>query len=99
MCDSSYNVEPVFEEDTIIYSELKAEHIKLMKSMFDALGHYQRWDLVNLNINKKPYEPIETQSEKNSQEVSNKKIKQIAEKHTVEKDKLEKILQELTGEN
>ncbi|MCZ6815547.1 MAG: carbon-nitrogen hydrolase family protein [Planctomycetota bacterium] len=55
---SEYMVPPTFDVETIIYAELQAKYIKVVKSVFDSLGHYARWDLVNLTTPPQPYEPI-----------------------------------------
>ena len=54
---SEYMVPPTFNKETIIYAELQAKFIKVVKSVFDSLGHYARWDLVNLTNPPSPYEP------------------------------------------
>ncbi|MDH3739374.1 MAG: hypothetical protein OER92_09275, partial [Alphaproteobacteria bacterium] len=55
---SEYMVAPTFDVETIIYAELQAKYIKVVKSVFDSLGHYARWDLVNLTTPPQPYEPV-----------------------------------------
>lgn len=55
---SEYMVPPTFDVETIIYAELQAKYIKVVKSVFDSLGHYARWDLVNLTTPPQPYEPM-----------------------------------------
>lgn len=54
---SEYMVPPTFDKETIIYAELQAKFIKVVKSVFDCLGHSARWDLVNLTNPPNPYEP------------------------------------------
>jgi amidase/nitrilase len=55
---SEYMVPPTFDVETIIYADLVAKYIKVVKSVFDSLGHYARWDLVSLTTPPQPYEPI-----------------------------------------
>lgn len=55
---SEYMVAPMFDVETIIYAELQAKYIKVVKSVFDSLGHYARWDLVNLTTPPQSYEPL-----------------------------------------
>ncbi|MFQ5660548.1 MAG: carbon-nitrogen hydrolase family protein [Gammaproteobacteria bacterium] len=55
---SEYLVPPTFDQETILYADLQAKHIKVVKSLFDAMGHYTRWDLVSLTKQPKPYEPL-----------------------------------------
>ncbi len=49
---------PTFDVETILYAELQPMNIKVVKSVFDSLGHYARWDLVNLNTPPQPFEPV-----------------------------------------
>jgi hypothetical protein len=56
---SEYMGPPTFDVETILYAELQAKYIKVVKSVFDSLGHYARWDLVNLTTPPQPYEPME----------------------------------------
>ena len=51
-------VAPTFDVETILYADLQAKMIKVVKSVFDALGHYARWDLVSLSGPPAPYEPL-----------------------------------------
>jgi nitrilase len=55
---SEYIVPPTFDIETILYADLQAKMIKVVKSVFDALGHYARWDLVSLSGPPEPYEPL-----------------------------------------
>jgi amidase/nitrilase len=55
---SEYLVEPTFGKETILYADLQAKPIKVVKSVFDSLGHYARWDLVGLTTPPAPYEPL-----------------------------------------
>ena len=41
-----------------MYADLQAKAIKVVKSVFDSLGHYARWDLVSLTTPPSPYEPL-----------------------------------------
>ena len=49
---------PTFAVETILYAELQAKYIKVVKSVFEPLGHYARWDRVNLTAPPQPYEPV-----------------------------------------
>ncbi len=52
-----YLVGPVYDEETIVYADIDLKLITLAKSVFDAMGHYSRWDVVNININEKELLP------------------------------------------
>jgi amidase/nitrilase len=51
-----YLVEPVFEE-RVIFSELDAEERLATKAYFDCVGHYSRWDVVQLHFKARRREP------------------------------------------
>jgi amidase/nitrilase len=48
---------PVFNEETIVWTDIEAEDRRLAKAYFDCLGHYARFDLLSLNIRDEPYSP------------------------------------------
>jgi amidase/nitrilase len=84
-----YITEPIFEQETILYAELEQDDRRHTKAYLDAMGHYARWDVLRLDMRGESNRPF------TNQEIPYRKIKQIAEKHDVEPDKLEKILREL----
>ncbi|MFH1328499.1 MAG: carbon-nitrogen hydrolase family protein [Candidatus Bathyarchaeota archaeon] len=91
---SAYIVPPTFGKDTILYATLEADYIKLVKAVFDALGHYARWDLVSLNIKEETHEPI-AKSAPPPVLPSPLKMKKLAEKYAIDEEKLERLLTEL----
>lgn len=52
-----YLVEPVFNKETILYSELNMDDRIVAKTVFDCMGHYSRWDVVSLQLREEPYSP------------------------------------------
>jgi len=52
-----YVAGPVYDEETIIYGEIDMGEIPLAKCALDMVGHYARWDVLNLNLNKQPHLP------------------------------------------
>ena len=84
-----YQVEPVFDKETILYAELDQDDRRHTKAYLDALGHYARWDVLRLDIRGTSNKPF------TEPELPYSKIKAIAEKHSVDPDKLEKMLREL----
>ncbi|MBI2560860.1 MAG: carbon-nitrogen hydrolase family protein [candidate division NC10 bacterium] len=48
---------PVFNEETIVWTEITAEERRLAKAYFDCLGHYARFDLLSLNIREEAWSP------------------------------------------
>jgi len=48
---------PVFNEETIVWTEIDAEDRRLAKAYFDCLGHYARFDLLSLYIREEAWTP------------------------------------------
>ncbi len=88
-----YLFSPNFEKDAILYADCYANQIKAVKAVFDSLGHYSRWDVVKLLIDREKQEPM---TEKPVEPwISSKKIKRISEEYEVPEEKLEAIAEEL----
>ncbi len=51
-------VEPLLDQEGIIYADLKMDLIIKAKAFVDCTGHYARWDVLNLNFNPRPYRAI-----------------------------------------
>jgi amidase/nitrilase len=85
-----YIVEPVFDKETILYAELDQDDRRHTKAYIDALGHYARWDVLRLDIRGEPNRPFS-----GAPEVPYSKVREVAEKHGVDTDKLEKMLRDL----
>ena len=61
--------------------------------MFDSLGHYSRWDVAKLLIDREKREPV---AEKTSGlRISSQEIKRISDEYEVSEDKLAAIAEEL----
>ncbi len=84
-----YIVEPVFDKETILYAELDQDDRRHTKAYIDALGHYARWDVLRLDIRGEPNRPFTVP------EVPYSKVREVAERHGVDADKLEKMLRDL----
>jgi len=87
---------PVIGEETILYADCSAHHIKLAKALFDCLGHYTRWDVVRLQVRKEPWVPEIEIAEKPSLKISRSELRRISEEHEISIDKLEAVIEELT---
>ncbi len=85
-----YIEKPVFNKETILYAELDQDDRRHTKAYIDALGHYARWDILRLDIRGTPNQPFTEPPI-----IPYSKIKKAAEKHKVDPDKLEKMLNEL----
>ena len=88
-----YLFPPHFEKDAILYADCYANQIKATKAIFDSLGHYSRWDVAKLLIDRGKQEPI---TEKTVEpRISSRVIKRISEDYGVSEEKLEAIAEEL----
>ena len=87
---------PSIGEETILYADCHAYHIKLAKALFDCLGHYTRWDVVRLQVRKEPWTPEAEIVEKPSVKVPMRELRRISEEHEISLEKLEAIVEELT---
>ena len=92
-----YLVEPNFEKDAILYTECYANQIKATKAIFDSLGHYSRWDILQLQINRK--NRLNPQVYNNSvtmpTDVPPEKVKRISEEYEIDIEKVERLIDDL----
>lgn len=95
---SEYLVAPTFDEETILYADLHAKAIKVVKSVFDALGHYTRWDLVSLSKQPQPYEPLSAiQAMPTPEERALERITEsVAKEFNLDIDKVDAIVRQVT---
>ena len=61
--DAGYIVEPVFDDCTTIYGELKLDLVKQGRLLLDTDGHYSRPDVFQLKVNDKPNKNVVFASE------------------------------------
>ena len=90
-----YLFEPHFEKDAILYADCYANQIKAVKAIFDSLGHYSRWDVAKLLIDREKQEPVVEKTAASPPEISSREIKRISEEYGVSEEKLEAIAEEL----
>ena len=90
-----YLFEPHFEKDAILYADCYANQIKAVKAIFDSLGHYSRWDVAKLLIDREKQEPVAEKTAGSPPEISSREIKRISEEYGVSEEKLDAIAEEL----
>ena len=88
-----YLIEPVFDEETILYTELNLDDRRHMKAYFDALGHYARWDVLRLDLRGKPFEPLTPRRVRYNLDLGTLEV--LAEKYSIEFGKLKRLLEDL----
>ncbi|MEW6443141.1 MAG: carbon-nitrogen hydrolase family protein [bacterium] len=93
-----YLVEPVFHEETILYADCEANLLKAVKVVFDALGHYSRWDVVRLDVRREPWTPEVPAREPAwpRADLPFAELRRISEQFEVRLQKLEKLMEELS---
>lgn len=50
--DGTYILEPVFEQEAILYAEIDPDQVIAERMTLDVSGHYQRWDIFDFQVNK-----------------------------------------------
>jgi len=53
-----YEAGPIYDQEAIIYGDIDLAHTDKSRYVVNLVGLYSRWDLLNLNVRQKPYEPI-----------------------------------------
>ena len=57
---------PLWDEEGILYADLDLDEITKAKIDFDAVGHYARPDIFQLNVNREPQVSITFNPKKNA---------------------------------
>lgn len=93
-----YLAAPVYDEERILYADCEANAIKAAKVLFDSLGHYARWDVVQLLVREEGWEPEQVIREERRGTVLRlpaTELRRISETCEVSLEKLEAVLAEL----
>ncbi len=94
-----YIAKPIFEKETILYADCYAHHIKVAKAIFDCLGHYTRWDVVQIHVNTEPRNPEIRITEKPNLDLPVSELRRISEEFEISMDKLEAIIAQISNSN
>ncbi len=81
--------EPVFGEETIVWADIDQTERRLAKAYFDSVGHYARWDLLQLVIREDGWEPSRLP------EPSGAALVRASERWEVRLDRLERFVDDL----
>lgn len=87
---------PIIDEETLLTAEFHRDERRATKAVFDAVGHYSRWDAVNLEISDGRLEPIHWHHGAGSKEdgqLSGDELRSLAEEHEVPVETVEAILE------
>jgi aliphatic nitrilase len=50
--------EPLIDDEGIVYAEIDLSHCIQPKQMHDIVGHYNRFDIFDLRVNRRPLAPL-----------------------------------------
>jgi amidase/nitrilase len=89
---------PAIDEETLLTAEFDRSERQATKAYFDAVGHYSRWDAVNLNVSDETLEPFERASPDPTTEVSSARVQEIADETDVPVDAVEAVVEQLRDE-
>ena len=81
--------EPVFSQETIVWAEIDQEERRLAKAYFDSMGHYSRFDVLQLLIREEGWEPTPRP------EPRPRDLRESAERFEVRLDRLEAMVERL----
>lgn len=92
---------PVIGEEALITAEFSRDERRATKAYFDAVGHYSRWDAVNLNVNDNSLKPFEhgKSTATSKRNLSSAKIQEVAEEHDLSIEAVESIASEILASN
>lgn len=93
-----YLVPPHFDEETIVYAQCEASAIKAAKVLFDSLGHYTRWDVVQLLVREHGWAPEQAMREERSTaafRLPAEELRHISEQCEIPVEKLEAALNQI----
>jgi len=93
-----YLLAPVFDAETIVYADCEANLIKAAKVLFDSLGHYTRWDVVQLLVREEGWNPEQALREERrraSLQFSAAELRRISERCELPVEKIETVLAEI----
>lgn len=90
--------EPVFEKETLVWADIDLNERDLVKAYFDAAGHYSRWDVLKLYLNREPIEPKWIRDELRRARLSqltSARVQELAERFEIPADRVEALVSAL----
>jgi len=83
---------PVFEREELVQAELRDYERRATKAYFDTVGHYSRWDLIQLTARDEPWEP---RLGLESSEFSEADLQELSEKYGIPTEKIREVIEDL----
>jgi nitrilase len=96
---------PALNEEALLTAEFDRDERRATKAYFDAMGHYSRWDAVNLEVSDATYDPVHDHTHDGGGRVRRvgeaarpepARLEAIAEEHDVPYDAVEAVVTALT---
>lgn len=91
---------PAIGEETLLTAEFSRDERRATKAYFDAMGHYTRWDAVNLEVSDGAPEPIHHHthgtpdvSTRKANDVSPAEVEEIATEHEISIETVEAVVE------
>jgi amidase/nitrilase len=88
---------PVVGEETLLTAEFDRDERRATKAYFDAMGHYARWDAVNLEVRDGRPDPVHDHHGTGST-LSAARAQSLAEEHDVPIEAIEAVAESLAEE-
>lgn len=87
---------PALGEETLLTTTFDWDERRATKAYFDAVGHYTRWDAVNLHVEDTTYNPIRQNEDVTpNPRLSREKLDELSEEYDVSPDLLHDLAEEL----
>lgn len=86
---------PVVGEEALLTAEFHRDERRATKAYFDAMGHYTRWDAVNLEVRETSLDPVDDHSQPAASELSPAAAEEVATEYDVPIAAVEAIADEL----
>ncbi|PQP34352.1 hypothetical protein C6A37_08225, partial [Desulfobacteraceae bacterium SEEP-SAG9] len=91
--------DPLLDQEGIVYGDLKMDLIIKAKAFVDCTGHYARWDVLNLNFNRRPHRAINSPQQPIRAVLQEEIADLLCRAEQLSHDELLDELRRLAGEN
>ena len=94
---------PLVGEEGLLTAEFSRDERRATKAYFDAMGHYARWDAVNLEVSDEMLEPVHNHGHDDRQRaqrngLSEARVEEFAQKHNISTDVVLDLADEIGSE-
>jgi amidase/nitrilase len=94
---------PLVGEEGLLTADFERDERRATKAYFDAMGHYTRWDAVQLSISDETLEPAVQRENgasaaKTNGRLSAARAEEIAESHGVPVEAVEEVAEAVRGD-